>query len=208
MDGLKNSGLMRRTILKQGLFWTIASQFTPAIAMGMAEKVSSVGEGSGQAILSQDARAALTVIVDTILPPTDTPGASQVGVVDFIELMLSGWTSAEEKEAFLAGLEDFRKEVQAKYGTTFGELTGEKRLAYLYDLQKEAASSRQGAKFPPFISLIKGFTVYGYYTSEEGAYAELNVDLAPGYLDACAVLESDERAPAITRTNIVSFNVF
>lgn len=195
----------RRTILKQGFFWAIATQFSPAFALDLKNASPTAVAGP---VLSADHKAALIPIVDTILPETDTPSASQVGVVEFIETMLVGWTSEEERDVFLDGLKEFESSTQKTFGRPFRNLSAEDRLGHLKTLQESANHSGKKTPFPPFISLIKGFTVYGYYTSEDGAYGELSVNITPGYLETCAHLDGNDRAPAISRSNIVAFNVF
>ena len=39
----------------------------------------------------------LVVVVDRILPPTDTPGASDVGVPAFIDRLLAEWAEPDER---------------------------------------------------------------------------------------------------------------
>ncbi len=55
--------------------------------------------------LSADQQRTLAALVDQILPATDTPGASEAGVPQFIDTMLSEWYAPEERDRFLAGLE-------------------------------------------------------------------------------------------------------
>ena len=47
----------------------------------------------------------LAALVDQIIPPTDTPGAADVGVPQFIDTMLTDWYAPDERDGFLAGLD-------------------------------------------------------------------------------------------------------
>ena len=50
--------------------------------------------------------ASVKTIAELILPRTDTPGATDVGAADFIDLILTEWYEEPEKSRFLAGLAD------------------------------------------------------------------------------------------------------
>ena len=56
------------------------------------------------ATLDADQQRLLSALVDQIIPETDTPGAAQAGVPQFIDTMLTDWYAAEERDEFLAGL--------------------------------------------------------------------------------------------------------
>jgi len=90
-------------------------------------------------------------IVDAIIPRTDTPGASDAGVPVFIERRLSA--NPQMTERFRAGLKDF---------DGFADLSQPKQLAFL---NARAAD--------PFVRMIKGLTIDGYYASHEGLAEEL-----------------------------------
>jgi glucoside 3-dehydrogenase (cytochrome c) hitch-hiker subunit len=54
--------------------------------------------------LSPSAAATVRAAAERILPRTDTPGATDANVTAFIDSMLDGWYSAEQKAAFLSGV--------------------------------------------------------------------------------------------------------
>src|SRR5688572_7375848 len=56
---------------------------------------------------TEDQRIILSQVADMIIPTTDTPGAREVGVPSFIDLMLKDCYSKEDQDTFIAGLNEF-----------------------------------------------------------------------------------------------------
>ena len=84
--------------------------------------------------LDADQQNVLAALVDQILPATDTPGASDVGVPQFIDTMLSEWYAPEERDRFLAGLG--RVDARAD-GGSFAALAPDDRAALVAVLDAE-----------------------------------------------------------------------
>jgi|SRR3954447_1537063 len=129
-----------------------------------AALVTIAGAASLQAqtpsFLSSAELASLAALVDTILPRTDTPGASDAGVPTFIDRRLA--TNSQLAELFRAGMKGIDAEATSKFGKTFAAISDAQRV--------EILTSRQD---DPFFKTMKGLTVDGYYTSEAGLAQEL-----------------------------------
>ena len=135
----------------------------------------------------------LSAVVDAVIPRTDTPGASDVGVPAFIDRLLSRWADEAPRQRVLAGLDEL--------GADFLAADDEARLATLTALDVEAARarearrSRDGEREPlPFFATLKEWTLAGYYTSEAGATRELRWLAVPGRYDADVPLSEVGRA--------------
>src|SRR5947207_4639417 len=63
----------------------------------------------------QDATA--KVLAELLLPRTDTPGATDVGTAEFIDLMLTEWFDEQDRTRFLNGL----AEVDLRTKTLFSQ---------------------------------------------------------------------------------------
>ena len=103
------------------------------------------------AFLNPAELAFLTALADTIIPRTDTPGASDAGAPAAIERRLAA--NPQLAERFRAGMKSF---------DGFPALTPDQRIEFLTARQED-----------PFFQLIKGMTVDAYYTSKEGLAGEL-----------------------------------
>ncbi len=201
-----NSG--RRHFIQISVFAMAAAPFSVALA----REIASLSKTSAGNKLDKNQRNLLADLVDAIIPPSGTPGAREAGVVDFIDLMLSKWVSESECQLFLEGLERFAVEAQKHHSRPFGDLSASEQLSYLYALQAQAAQS-QAADAPdnapiPFIKLIKGFTIYGYYTSEIGGSQELELNVMSGYYEICSPRDENTRAVALDNGHSTSFRVF
>jgi hypothetical protein len=97
----------------------------------------------------------VTEIAELIIPKTETPGATDVKVPEFVDLILTEWMSDDERAAFLAGL----NEIDAK---GFAKLATDQKVAQLAALDK-ARNDKTGAGHA--FGRLKALTVYGYFTS-------------------------------------------
>lgn len=96
----------------------------------------------------------LKAVVDAIIPRTDTPGASDAGVPAYIDRRLAA--NPEMAQSFRAGMKAFDA------GAAFPSLSGQRQL----ELLNAHAET-------PFVRMLKGLTVDGYYSSREGLSEEL-----------------------------------
>ena len=116
----------------------------------------------------------LANLVDWIIPATDTPGASQVGVHQFIDQMLTAGLRTQERTIFLNGLVAFEQEARTRFGLPFANCPPAQCRTLLEEHDAEAlANIVEGNERPTFFQLLKHLTIWGYYTSEAGATQEL-----------------------------------
>ncbi len=93
--------------------------------------------------LSKTQANTVAEITETILPKTETPGAKDLGVPQFVDKMLKDLLSEEDQKGFVADLDQFEKDCKAAYGKAFVDCDQTQREEYLVKLDKESA------KFPP-----------------------------------------------------------
>lgn len=125
---------------------------------------------------------------EQIIPATDTPGAKAANVNRFIDHMLTNWNTEQEKNHFLEGLNHVDELSNNEHGQNFVDLDSETQIAVMETLEQEAKDNPNpvpNTDIKPFFGMMKEFTVVGYYTSEIGASQELNLNIVPGYYDAC-----------------------
>lgn len=158
----------------------------------------TVGDGPGGAFRSLDAAAArlLAAACERIIPADDTPGARAAGVPAFIDRVLSGWCTADERERFLEGLRAIDVRSGTTYGSPFTELTELRQTAVLEALDAEYTAWRAAAPGLPAapgvqalpahgFGMLKVLTIWGYCTSEVGQRS-LHLHPAPTTFDGCA----------------------
>lgn len=148
--------------------------------------------------LSNNQANLIAEITETILPKTETPGAKELGVPQFIDKMLKDMLSEEDQKAFVEDLEKFDKSCEEAYKKPFIECTQTEKEAFLLKADKEAGKlppSAWGitlvAKPEPisFFRRLKSLTLLGYYTSEKVGKEILSYDPIPGEFIACMPLD-------------------
>jgi hypothetical protein len=162
-----------------------------ATTFGLSLTVPGLAAKSAAAPLTTDEWTLIGEVSELIIPTTDTGGALAAGVPDFVKMMLSEWFSAEERENFIAGLQEFS--AGGKYGKKFGELTASQKDQYFGELLAAAEGAATAAR-APFVVLMKRLTIFGYYTSELGATTELRQQMAAAKYEPAAVVKPGDRA--------------
>lgn len=157
---------MRRREAVQFLGAALALQLIPRNAQAAIELGEQIHRRLGDVpfrTLNPDQRKIVTQIAEMIIPETDTPGATSVKVPEFIDLILTEWSTEEEKAAFLAGLSDIDVQAAAMGSPRFLDLAEAKRGEFLTGLDAKRPAKAGAAHA---FERIKALTVYGYFTSE------------------------------------------
>lgn len=129
-------------------------------------------------------------VADLIIPKTDTPGARTAGVAEFMDFMVENTFETEERERFLIGLDEMDGRSLRLTGVPFLEANTGQQVAVLSGMAAEAEALRGAGEEDPehFFHVIKGLTLFGYYTSEIGMTRELGWRMIPGSYDGCVDL--------------------
>jgi gluconate 2-dehydrogenase gamma chain len=128
--------------------------------------------------------ALVSAIADRILPRTDTPGALDVGVPAFIDLLYGQFMTDGERQMLTSGLTEVEAAANATQGAPFSTLTAERQDALLRGIARAEESQEQG-----FFRLIRSATILGYFTSEQVGKNVLNYDPVPGRYEGCIPIE-------------------
>jgi hypothetical protein len=126
---------------------------------------------------------------ERIIPRTDTPGATDVRVADFIDVMLADWYDSSEAARFKAGLAELESRARTLSGRGFTSSSAEQQSRLLETVDNEyqtARSTNAAAGNGEWFGMLKFLTVWGYYTSEAGIARELQVKVSPGYYNGNA----------------------
>lgn len=138
--------------------------------------------------LTKDQATLVSEVAEIIIPKTDTPGAKDVGVPNFIDKMLLQVYSKEDQDRFISGLTAFDAEAQKAYGDPFLDLDEEERLELVkkhHDAAIQEEHNTDPAPKRPFLLMMKELTMLGFFTSEIGATQVLQYDPVPGAYKGC-----------------------
>ena len=132
--------------------------------------------------LSAAQMALVTALADTILPRTETPGAVDVGVPAFVDLLVAEWYPDDERRDLLAGLDALDGRARTAGQKPFAELDAAGRTAVLaaVDGKHGAAGSAEAA-----YAKLKEAIVFGFLTAEPIAKTITTTPIIPGRFDGC-----------------------
>jgi len=119
--------------------------------------------GAGFRTFNGPQQAAVTEIAEMIMPRTDTPGATDVGVAQFMDFIMTEWATDEDRASFLRGLQDIDDRANARGGVIFVRLSADAKIELLQSLDL-LRKDRTGAGYA--FAQLKSLTAYGYFTSE------------------------------------------
>jgi gluconate 2-dehydrogenase gamma chain len=98
-------------------------------------------------VLSAAEERILAAIADRIFPKTDTPGAVEIGAVNYIEIALAG-DYAPLLPLYRAGLRAVNRRAEAKFAAAFPSLSDEQKDVVLKDFESGAVPGcRKAAEF-------------------------------------------------------------
>ena len=141
----------------------------------------------------EDEAKTISILVDMILPRTETPGALDVKVDLFIDKVIAKGYDSEGQKSFRTNLEAFNADCKNKYGDVFIHLNEADRVAVL-----KAAEANSGKLNPGvwgttignqepigFYRSLKSMAIWAFVTSEEIGKNVLSYDPVPGQFLPC-----------------------
>lgn len=187
---------IKRTILLTGA--ALSASTITAVLNGCQAEASTQAGWMPQFFDAEQA-AALSEIAETILPATETPGAKDVGVPEFIDQLASTCLPAEEQMALRESIEQIEAAAQSKYNKTFPALSPEERLALLNTIDAEARmvetvpDDMGETAWSGFLKL-KQLVLLGYFTSEKVGTEVTAFLPIPGQYKPCIPYEEGQPA--------------
>lgn len=137
-----------------------------------------------------------SVLSDLIIPRTDTPGAVDAKVPDFVESVVSDWYTPRERSIFLEGLAALDEHCLKAFGREFIKSEQAQQVACLQSFEAIAMEYAKAHPQPitpasvmgkgaidqeaPFFTKLKELVVVGYYTSEAASNTEMQYLPVPG----------------------------
>jgi hypothetical protein len=141
--------------------------------------------------------AFLDEVAETILPKTNTPGAKDAQVGEFMARIVKDCYTEADQQVFLAGMQKLDDASKKKSGKSFMESTPEQRHDLLVDLDKEASAyGKTKKKEDPahYFRMMKELTLWGFFTSKPGATEALRYVAIPGKYQGCIDYKKGDKA--------------
>ena len=114
--------------------------------------------------LTADEAVLLTAMCEQIIPHDDAPGATDAGVIHFIDRQLAG-KLARHRQTYRRGLAAFRQTCLAEFQRAFEELGVEQKIAALTRLEAGTVPKElwRDTGAPQFFRLVVTHTMQGFY---------------------------------------------
>ncbi len=96
-------------------------------------------------------------ISDCVIPAGDGPGATEAGVIYYIDRQLSG-PLQRFHEAYRTGIPRFESACHARHGRSFSDLDAESRTSFLQTIE-----SSDDAELRGFFAMVVDHTMQGFY---------------------------------------------
>ncbi|HLI93288.1 MAG TPA: gluconate 2-dehydrogenase subunit 3 family protein [Puia sp.] len=141
--------------------------------------------------------AFLDEVAETILPKTNTPGAKDAKVGEFMTVIVRDCYTQPDQKVFLDGMQKLDDASRKRNGKAFLDSTPEQRHDLLVDLDKESkeyAKTKKKEDPQHYFRMMKELTLWGYFTSKEGATEALVYVPVPGRYEGCIDLKKGQKA--------------
>lgn len=176
----------RRTALKQFLWIAGGVVLIPSC---MQKESSNTSIKLSNLSINGNDEQLLAELAETILPKTDTPGAKDLYLHQFIMKMVDDLHGKEDQEQFTKGLKAFDKWAQDKFNGSFASLTPQQKTELLQQIENKQGVPEEVASF---YKTVKGLSIQGFLTSK---YYLTNVqvyELVPGRFKGCVPVKGPD----------------
>lgn len=141
----------------------------------------------------------ISQLVEVIIPSSDTPGAKEAQVHNFIIGYFENCASRKDYKNFINGLIDIESESENRYNQSFKDCREDEKYLLLKELDdssnnhliKKISNKIRGRSF---FDLLKSLTIEGYCTSEVGVTKFLRYQPVPGNYQAITNISSNQKA--------------
>lgn len=143
----------------------------------------------------------ISELAEMIIPKTDTAGAKEAGVGEFIIMMIKECTDRSSQNKFLSGLQDLENYCQLHFDNSFLNCYPHQRHRALKSGEEDATllpgilgKAQQKFLGKAFFTTLKEYTVTGYCTSMLGATQALTYDYIPGSYQGCITCSENQKS--------------
>ena len=182
---VKSNIMDRREALKRSAIITGFTLSSSAV-LGILKGCTPTGKPSWPTRFLTDEEVPLvSSIADFILPKTDTPGALDVHVPEFIDLMMKDNYSEKEQATFHEGAAAFIIRVDDTYSSSFDKCTAEEKASIIQEVEQESFGKLHESGEKSFYLMVKELTILGFYTSDTVMQNMLDYHPIPTRYDGC-----------------------
>lgn len=183
--------MKRREVLKYATTAVFGAPLISTVLFGSTSIPHSILTAYKPVFFSPKQLDLVKVITDTILPKTDSPSASEVGVPEKIDHMIPVLLKKEDRGDYLSRFKRLETYIlERTNGKNFNTLSQKERFIILNTLSSSSTKNLEPLRWALWD--IKGKTVDYYRKTQIVATEFLNYLPVPGYYDPCISLEETE----------------
>ena len=168
---------------------------TGGLAPNSGQPAGNAHSAAPPPVLSASQRAIVSGVADIMIPRTDTPGALDVGVPAFIDVMLRDVYIPADRDRYLTGLAAFDTAATSQHGKPFVALEPAQQVALVREFHDTAIAEERRVHTQhihvqrPFVLMTKELTLLAFFTSQVGATQVLQYVAVPGSWHGCLPLQ-------------------
>jgi hypothetical protein len=173
----------RRTLLQTLARGGLALGLMSGVAETVWNAIAAEGVPAAPRVLKVAHTEMITLIADTILPRSDTPSATDVGVLPWIDLVVAEYFSATQRSSFfedLAAIDDFAR---SSAGAPLARLEDQSLAKVIASLDASCGRLDLAPAQRGYVHL-KELVIHGYFTSKPVQQDILKFVIVPGRFDA------------------------
>jgi hypothetical protein len=174
----------RRSFLQGTSALMAHASFPGVVATFLASRAAGAAAAWEPKFLSRADVARVAILVDLIIPETDSPAASAAGTHEFIDAALVACATPIQQATFRRGLDAFVSD-------GFESMSAQERIVWL---QRRAATDVALKYDESFFKILKDYTLTGYFHSEIGATQALAYERVPGGYQGDIALGAAQKA--------------
>ncbi|GJM29820.1 MAG: hypothetical protein DHS20C17_24550 [Cyclobacteriaceae bacterium] len=184
--------MKRRQALKRTGWILQSAVFTPGLIAALNGCQSKLKQVPDLLVLRPEQFELANAIADTIIPKSETPAASEVRVVEFIDLLLYDVFDQSTVTSFIEGLEAFDGDCKTATGSSFVKLDVQSQIDYLLPLDASIMGENH-QDMAPFYVTFKKLCATTYMSTEQGMKQNLDYQPVPGAYHADVELKPGDK---------------
>jgi hypothetical protein len=151
---------LKKTVFFAGIAVSGSTAFT--LLQGCQSKYNQKWE---PAYFTKEEFILVSSICDVVLPKTNTPGALQLHLPEFLDVMLNDCIPDADK-IFRKTLKDFSESMVNQYSKPFEKCNSRQQLEIISGLEEKSNPETDKDQKYLFYTVLKDITRFGYLTSE------------------------------------------
>lgn len=180
--------MQRREILRRAA-WLLGGAISAPAALAVLQGCSAKDAPSASGVKLEFLNAVefpiVAEIAEIMIPKTDTSGAKDAGVPEFIDRVLAAVYPDDARQRFREGCGLFEADAKSM-GNAFFKLEPAQRAAYVKQSLEAALESEKDPK--PFILMVRELALLGYFTSKVGITENMEYVSVPTAFHGCVPL--------------------